>query len=285
MLIIVCFLAVWFVNRYVWIRVGEMETAVVFHREARAFTRFLPPGRHLLSVMEQVKAVISTAPSSLKGSCTKAQTAGGILVRADWLLQYKLEPDRIQPDLRPALARALPEHGDLILRNHVNNCLQLLLSEHTVDTLAEAGSRGRLERALREAAARRLAPFGVQVFRVMILALELPTQVQAYLEAAHRQELFAQSEARVLERLQQAVSRFSAEDMEWLLQLKQLQELGQNGVMLQLPIPAFLNGQPTATNQAGNGRPRPTRSRMDAPVTGSSVNEADGQHPHWVPPH
>ncbi len=34
----------WLTNEYVWVRVAEMETAVTFNVETKAFMRFCPPG-------------------------------------------------------------------------------------------------------------------------------------------------------------------------------------------------------------------------------------------------
>lgn len=231
-----------FIDRYLWVRVGEMETAVVFNVERRAFARFLLPGRHfLLFPLEQIHSVISTAPATVAGVVLNAQTNGGISAGVEWALTYVFNPAMVQPDLRPIVARVLPEHGRKFLRGHVNNCLALLVSRHTVETLSGRGARGRLERELRDDVTRRLWPFGIQVFRIMITAVELPHPVQTALEAAHERELYASSEAHSLERLQRAVSHFTDADMERLLQLKQLHELGQNGVALHVPMLSMIN--------------------------------------------
>jgi len=252
--------AAWLINRYFWVRVGEMETAVVFNVERQAFVSFLPPGRHLLLFpLEQIKTVISTAPTSVGGTVLKAQTNGGITTGADWSLTYVFDPAVIQPDLRAIVARVLPTHANRFLRGHVNNCLARLISRHTVETLSDQGARSRLERELRDDVIQRLRPFGILVYRLMITGVDLPHPVQTALAAAHERQLYASSEARSLERLQQAIGHFTDGDMERLLQLEQLHELGQNGVALHLPMLSMINRLFPSDNHDGrrdnhNGR-------------------------------
>ncbi|HEX6383583.1 MAG TPA: SPFH domain-containing protein [Anaerolineae bacterium] len=234
----------WLVNGYIWIRVGEMETAVVFNVERKSFVRFLPPGRHrLLFPLEQIKDVISTAPTSVRGTVLKAQTHGGITIGADWSLIYVFNPDTTEGHLKPVVARVLPGNANQLLRGHVNNCLARVISRHTVETLSDEGARRRLERELRDEVVGRLRPFGIEVFRIMVTGVDLPHPVQEALEAAHERELYASSEARSLERLQQAVSHFSEEDMQRLAELKRIHMLGRNGVALPIPMVWPINGQ------------------------------------------
>jgi len=265
----VLWFAAWLIVRYFWVRVGEMETAVVFNVERQAFVCFLPPGRHLLLFpLEQIKTVVSTAPTSVGGTVLKAQTNGGITTGADWSLTYVFDPAAIQPDLRAIVARVLPAHANRFLRGHVNNCLARLIGRHTVERLSDEGARGRLERELRDDVVERLRPFGIVVFRLMITGVDLPHPVQTALEAAHERELYASSEARSLERLQRAVSHFSDDDMQRLLQLKQLHELGQNGVALPVPVLTHMQSLFPSGNhhgQRGNGDGR----------TGTRIEPAD----------
>lgn len=260
-------LSAWLVEQYIWVRIPEMEMAVVFNRETGAFARFLLPGRHLVKFpLERITAVISLAPGNVSGVCRGAQSNGGIPVTVHWKVVYVLNPERMNPDLHARLARSLPEHMDALLGSHAGNCVQRLINEQTVEMLSSGGAQQRLERELRARLVNRLMPFGIQVYRAMLTGIELPPGVQATLEKAHEREVYAASEARSLERLQEAVSRFSDEEMARLLKLKELHELGQHGVAM--PIwPTVLSGDyqrapretdtpspPTEEEQRGNGR-------------------------------
>jgi regulator of protease activity HflC (stomatin/prohibitin superfamily) len=271
------------VEQQIWVRIPEMEMAVVFNQETGAFARFLLPGRHLVKFpLERITAVISLAPGSVSGKCPGAQSDGGIPINVRWKVVYVLNPARMKPELRPRLARSLPDHLDDLLRSHVGNCVQRLINEQTVEALSGGGVQKRLERELRERVVERVAPFGIQIFRTMLTSIELPPGVQTTLEKAHEREVYAASEARSLERLQQAVSRFSDDEMARLLKLKELHELGQHGVAM--PIwPTVLAGDyqrapraaeaPPVREEEGEGNGRsftvpPTPATEQEPISG-----------------
>ncbi|MBK8987326.1 MAG: hypothetical protein IPM39_14825 [Chloroflexi bacterium] len=247
----------WLVNKYLWVRVPALSTGLVYNVETKAFSRFLLPGRHWLRPLEHVQKMAPIAPSFVSGECGRAQTNGGVTVAAKWSLAYCLNPTAVDEELQPNVANMLLKSIEPLLHTHVNNCITYLFDQHTVETVCDQGARQRLERELRGLVAERLAPFGVQTYRVILKSIVLPAEVMAAVEAAHKQELLAHSEARALERLHQAVSKFSDNDMERLLQLRQLQELGQHGVTLHVPTYAVMSAQPQpAVNhwQAGSVR-------------------------------
>lgn len=234
----------WFINKYLWIRIPAMSTGLVYNRETKAFSRFLLPGRHWLRPFEQIKAIASVASGMTNGECSRAQTDGGVMVGIKWSFAYRLNSAAIADDLRPNVANMLLKSIEPLFHTHVNNCITYLFDQHTVATICEHGARQRLERELRDLVAERLAPFGVQTYRVILKSIELPRDVNAAVEASHKQELLAESEARALERLHQVVSQYTDADMERLLQLRQLQEMGQHGVSLHVPAYSVIGVQP-----------------------------------------
>jgi regulator of protease activity HflC (stomatin/prohibitin superfamily) len=272
-------LLAWFVNQYLWVRVPEMEVWLKFNIESKAFAGYLPPGRHWLVPWERVRGKLSTQAQTVRGKCLQTQTQGGITAHVDWSVTYMLNPQTISWDFWPHMARILPQHSDQIIRSHGNNCIALVISELPVSVLADKGGRGRLERMIREQLVKRLHPFGVQIFQVMVTGVELPSHVQDALEKAHEREVYAYSEAAALERLQQAISQFSDADMERLLLLKQVHEMGQNGVALYVPsiMPMFQNGSRTTIN----GETRDGRKPSPPP---SALSGVEGGHHDWSPP-
>lgn len=243
-----------FVDRFVWIRVPEMKAAVVFNVERQAFIGFLPAGRHLLFFpLEQVRDFISIDLNAVRGLRSRTLTSDGITITMSWSLTYRFDPFDIPMHIRPTLARLLPQRGDRLLQSQVNHCLNLIVSDLAARTIYQEGGRERLEQRLDEVIRRRLDIFGVEVFRIMLTAIEFPPQVQANLETAHERELFAASEARALVQLQTAVSRFTESDMQRLLQLEQLHVLGQNGVALHLPLTQIINERPVPPTNGKNG--------------------------------
>lgn len=251
-------LLLWLLRRLLWVRVGEMETAVVFDWPSDRFRRFLPPGFHLLHFpLERVKGIHPIGANTLKGRCSRAQTAEGVTVTVDWTLVCRLDPTQIQPEMQPGLARALPNGLNAMLRDQGNNCVALRANQRGLAETFQYGRRASFERALRGDLQDRLAPFGLLVIRFLVTGVELPPQVQTSLEEAHEREVYAASEARSLALLHQEIRKYTDTDMERLLRLRQLREMGQNGVTLHAPLVwpwMGPNQGPERGEERGNGR-------------------------------
>ncbi len=230
---ILLFVGVWLLLSRSLVRIPDMQVGVVFNAEAQRFLRFLPPGRHwIMPFAERVGEPISTAPGTLQGSSKGVQVSGGIPLTIDWSLNFSLNPWRIAPEKAPKLALSLPRKTAVLSTRQMDNLFQHVLGEYSVEDLIQPGAHRRLERQVRQQAAVRLAPFGIEISQVMIGAMELPLPVQTALEAAQERRLHAENEALALTRLQQAVSQFSELDMQRLLELERIHRLGQNGVAL-----------------------------------------------------
>lgn len=256
------------VDRYVWVRVPEMEVQVVFHRERKAFVRFLPAGRQFLLPTEYVNGRISTMVRGVTVRCEKVQTTEGIDVTLAASVAVAFDPLKITPGLQSRFARVLPEKGEGLVRNHAGNVLTHLVNEYTVQALLNDGSRRRMEQQLLERIKERLAPFGIDVYRVMLKGVELPAAVRQAHQDVHQRVLHAKSEAEALEQLHFVISRFSPEDREMLVTLRQIYEMGRNGVALHLPWP-MLSG-------SGNGRlpAQPSGEQPQAPAPDGPTNGA-----------
>lgn len=215
------------------VHIHEMEVGIVYNSVSQVFLRFLPPGYHcLVPLVEQIGALISTAPQTASGRCHNVQTSSGIVLDVEWSLSFSLNPFRIPAANRPKLARSLPHKSTTIAVKHVNNSLRHVIGEYTIDQLCQPGMLKRLERQVRQLAASRLSESGFELSRVMIGAIEMPSSVKAALEAAHQRSLQAENDARILARLQSVVSHFSDADIQRLLELERIHALGQNGVTL-----------------------------------------------------
>lgn len=263
--------------QFLWIRVPEMEVWTKYNREKKAFSGYLPPGRHWVWPWERIDDKISTQATVVGGKCLNTQTEGGITANVDWSVTYKIEPSQIAAHLWSQMARTLPRNSGRLVRSHGNNCIARVISELPISHLTNRGNRSRLERMIRDKLAERVHQFGIQVFRVMVTGVELPSKVEATYQAAHERIVHAYSEADALERLHQAVSKFSDADMERLVVLKQIHELGQHGVAMYMP--------PIMTSfQAGNRPNGEVRDRI--PKTPSSGNSPgkEGGHGKWSPP-
>lgn len=258
-------LAVWAYWRYGFVQIPEMAVGVVYHKRRQAFARFIPPGRHAFNpLVEQFSHTIPTGSGSANGRCQAAQTSGGIVLDVAWQVNYEIDPFQIKASARPKLARNLPKKANSIVTKHLNNCLRHVIGEMSIDQVCEPGATRRLERAVRQQLAARLAEAGFSFSRVMIGAIDMPRHVKAALEAAQERAVQTENEVRSLARLQQVVSQFSEEDMQRLMELERIHALGQNGVTLVYP---------TTVNQTGKaGRPSFARLKRKAAQMRPSIS-------------
>jgi hypothetical protein len=251
-------LLAWKYTDWAYIRVPEMQVAVVYNTERQAFVRFLPPGRHRITpFVERVEAAISTAPNSIKGHSKGVQTIGGIALNIEWALSYNLNPFKATAVSHPKLARSLPHKSGHIAEKYLNNCLQHIIGEYTIQHLTQPGSHKRLERQVQQLLAQRLASLGFEIGSVMIGAIEMPPYVKKALEAAHEQHLQMETEATGLARMQQVISQFSEADMKRLMELERIYKMGKNGVTLVYP----------AVTSDREANPYPPRSQNNTVVT------------------
>jgi regulator of protease activity HflC (stomatin/prohibitin superfamily) len=114
-------------------------------------------------------------------------------------------------------------------QGHGNNCLQHVIEKYSAADLCKTGMQQRLENEFKEEASKRLSAFGIEVLRVMVLSVRLPHEVQAAIETAKKRELIAESDARALELLKQALKEFDEKDMHRLTELERLRVIGQSG--------------------------------------------------------
>jgi len=227
-------IGVW-VGRTAYVRVPEMETAVVQTTGGR-FVRFLPAGGHWLRPFaERVSATIATDSTTIQGRTGGLQTIGGLTIAIDWRLSYNLNVFQVPADKQAKVARTLLRNPTNTVRNHLGNVLQHIVGEYTIEQLTLPGAHKQLEAQAKAAIGQRLRPLGFEVGRVMIGALEMPPHVKSALEAVHERQMQAENEAKALALLQQVVSQFSDADMQRLIELERIRNMGQHGVIMPYP--------------------------------------------------
>lgn len=252
---------VWLIHRYGYVRVPEMQVAVLYNTGSQTFARFLPPGKHwIMPFVEHVESMISTAPETTQGKSTGIQASGGLTLSVEWSVAYNLNPLKVTADTRAKAARTLPAKAALVAKKHMSNCLQHIIGEYTVEQLCQPGIHKRLEREVRQLLAERLASLGFEISRVMIGVLELPAHVTSALEAAQERQLQAEHEARALAHLQKVISQFSDADMQRLMELERIHVLGQNGVALLYPAGLERTGSTFKLDDFGLQIRRPSQS-------------------------
>ncbi|PIE80334.1 MAG: hypothetical protein CSA11_08425 [Chloroflexi bacterium] len=222
-------------RRWAYVNVPELELAVVKHSGSSKFIRFLPSGRHwIVPFREDAKTRIDLSPPVVKGKTTGVQAIGGLSLTIAWELAFSLDPMRVNPQNQPQIARLLAKKTAVTAQKHLANSLHHLIGSYTIEQLTLPGAHQKLENELMRQIKRRLSPLGYDVSRVMIGTIDMPVQVKAALEEAHKQEMQTEIEARALARLQRVISQFSDADMQRLIELERIHK-GQSGVVLPYP--------------------------------------------------
>ncbi|MBT3390961.1 MAG: hypothetical protein HN413_11190 [Chloroflexi bacterium] len=235
--------------------VRELEVAVVRYRQTQAFSRFLPAGvRWIPPGIEYIWEKISVAVTIAKGS-TQALTRDGHTLSVEWMLVYKLTPEKLAPERCPGMTRVLPKKADMLVNTHVSDCLRELLEQRFMDELLQTGVQSRLKRELRQRAAVRLANSGIEVYRVSALNVNLPQRVIQTIEAAHQRRHQAQADAEAYQIMRQAFDHFTDADMQWL-ELERIRVLAQHGnstVIVPLNDEGHLEKESNRTNGKHSG--------------------------------
>jgi regulator of protease activity HflC (stomatin/prohibitin superfamily) len=233
-------LAIWYLRRIAFVRVPETAVATVYSDGGERFARFLPPGSHWLRpFQERLGDLIVIDAPTIQGRADGLQTSGGITVAVEWRLAYEVNLAQIPAEKQAKAARVHSGKATAVVRSHVGNVLQHVVSEYSIEWLTLPGAPKRLEMEVKTAVSQRLHPLGFTISRVMVNAIELPPHVKAALEAAHERQVQAEQEAQALARLQQVVSQFSDADMERLIELERIRHLGQHSVILPYPAQAY----------------------------------------------
>ncbi|MFK7802270.1 MAG: SPFH domain-containing protein [Anaerolineae bacterium] len=215
---------------------GELESALVVDRGTGNFVRFLPPGNHWIDPLtETVKTKIPLASQSVSHVSEGIQTCGGIPVKISFRAGYTIDPSKIGRKNLAKMARALNGSLDGMVQKRVTASLQHIVGEITPQELTAYGSIKRLERQVKQMCRAKLEDKGVKMGEIAIENIQLPKHVRESLEAAHERELFAEQEARILERMHRVIGSFSDQEMDRLIELERIQTLGRNGVTMMYP--------------------------------------------------
>lgn len=169
----------WLIYRKGHIVVTEAQVAVVYNMDTHGFSRFLPPGRHMLIPgVERIRATISTEPRDTQSSC-QGRTQDGIPVTLNWLLTYRLEPLNIDPDQRAEVVRSIINKAESMAILHTNDCIRELLEHYRLEDLWKIGIQNRVKRQLVRLVADRLNPYGVVIERIVIKNTRIPVEFEA----------------------------------------------------------------------------------------------------------
>ncbi|MFT5193149.1 MAG: regulator of protease activity HflC (stomatin/prohibitin superfamily) [Cellvibrionaceae bacterium] len=226
---------------------GELESALVVNRGTGNFVRFLTPGNHWIDPLtETIKTKIQLASQTVKYTSEGVQTCGGIPVKISFRVGYSIEPGKIAGKNLAKMARALPTKMDGMVQKQATTSLQHVVGELTPQELTAHGSIKKIERQIKQMCRAKLEDKGVVINDVMVENIQLPKHVRESLEAAHERELFAEQEARILERLHQVIGSFSDHEMDRLIELERIQTLGRNGVTMMYPADSM--SRPMASN-------------------------------------
>lgn len=216
-------LLVYFIEKYVHVRVQEMEVAVVFKRRTEEFHRFIDrPGEHIINpLLYYHKGTIPVGVQGVEVTSENARTKDGIPISVRWLLIYRPHPLGLPDFLQPSMSRALLGGVEGMAKNHGNNVLRLVIERHPITHFYNKDEiQKNLEAEFKTALKERLEEqvTGYEVYRVMIRDIKMPESVQhALIEEGERRV-----QLDTIERIHKVVSDFKSEDFRNLTELEKM---------------------------------------------------------------
>ena len=225
---------------------------------------FNDPYHIRLSWFEEVQSTIPKKPQTAKGKLENVRTADGIPISISWKASYMIDIKRITPKIEHIMARVLPEYADKIVTSKVERAIKHLVELRSIRTLYEMselqeyGALQGLEQEICQRLNRQLSQpvnFGFKELTSTDIALgpiEVPAKVEKALELAHQRKIQTEMVAQALERLQQAVSGFSNEDIRRLSELERLRILDDKEIRSLYLSDAFVHSE--SAQKKLNGR-------------------------------
>lgn len=152
------------------------EVAVIVDPRSGTFADFWPSGRYWKPTgIQTLKGTISTRSKTLHGSC-EVHTEDGYQVALHWNMNYHLNPDLIDPLLRPSMANILLSNPTRILELQTRHCLQKIVGLHTMGNLQRDGIQAKINCRSTRSASDCLAAYGIVVENFRINAVIWPPE-------------------------------------------------------------------------------------------------------------
>jgi len=177
--LLIIFIIAWLIFRKGHIVVPKTQVAVVYNTDTHGFSRFLPPGRHvLLPGVELVRGIISGEISEVRGCC-HVRAKNGYPITLGWRLTYRLAPLSIDPVQSVDSAHVLLNKTQNVVILETNECLNDLLEHYTLDPRWDIGFHDKVKRQLTLQVADRLNRYGIEIERIGIDLTNIPDEIEA----------------------------------------------------------------------------------------------------------
>jgi len=204
---------------------------------------------------EKLEGKIPKRAQTASGKLENVRTADGIPITISWKVSYKVNVDLISEVIKYKMAHALPEHSGKIVSSRAERAIKHLVELRSIKSLYEFDNqRGPgiiqgLEEDLCQRISRQLSHpvnLGFEEFKPKEISLGpivMPAKVEKALELAHQRKIQTEMVARAMERLQRAVSGFSAEDVRRLSELERLRILDDKEIRSLYLSDAFVGSE------------------------------------------
>lgn len=209
--------------------VPEHEVWVVIDDARKQFSRTLSPGPHLLSPFEVVDDTINTMPTGVSGIAKAVKSADGVPHRVSFSVTVQVEPDKVSAEIRPTIIRMLPKLVGPIVRGRVDEVVRNIFGQYSALNLSNGTLPARVKAEFQAALREALAPFGINVFRAVLGAIEPPASYQASVLAAQGQRLDDAASRDALAQLNTILQDMSPQAQLLFADLLKLREVSQNG--------------------------------------------------------
>ncbi|MCA9899777.1 MAG: hypothetical protein KC433_16415 [Anaerolineales bacterium] len=190
---------------------------------------------------------ITKKSQSASGKLEDIRTADGVLVDVTWKVSFTVNVYALTDNVRYKLARTLPENADKVVKGKAERAIKHLVETYLAEELYDKNAIKKLEaevaQSTNELLAEKKNPYdpdsafkfnlGFQPIPdrdVSLGPIEMPTDVEKTLEIAYQRKIHTQMVTEAMNRLKEAVSNFSDEEMKRLEKLEKLRILDAKDV-------------------------------------------------------
>ena len=203
---------------------------------------------------------VTKKSQSTNGILEDIRTADGIPVKIPWKVSFTVNMYAITDDLKHKMARTLPENADKVVKGKVERAIKHLVETRKVKELYEDRVIQKLEVEIAQNTYAQLAEeingadessgqsennapskddkkfifnLGFNELKAKDVSLgpiEMPFEIEKALEAAHQRKIHTEMVSAAMERLQEAVGKFTHQDMKRLEKLEKLRILDDKDI-------------------------------------------------------
>jgi regulator of protease activity HflC (stomatin/prohibitin superfamily) len=216
--------------------VPERKAAVIRNR-LKFYAGLRGPGLgFILPLWEHVATYLDLGPKLAEFVVSDIHTLDRVPIAIALSFFYRLDPWKMQPELRSQLVDNLEYSAPAILQRQTLHLLHQLVGQQEIAALLQPEMRQYLEDRLAKQLSHQVQRLGVEILdEVMLASIALPEAVQAEINSAQRARIHAQARADVLDTLREALGAQPDGAWEKVIEVEAVDAMARSGMPLFIP--------------------------------------------------